>query len=641
MTDIAAIEDISALNFKEHYDLLQNLEQQAEEKPETAASLLPDFYRLLEGKGSCPDMLPTAAQTFAVITQNLSASQIKKAVEQLYALDKGIVTERGAHIICRTNPASAIVIFNHFFDQVKQKPFSADEKNSFLVNNMQSAVLYAADSESRIMLAKIDSLPEEVQELFYPKLGDLYAQKPALRPALWQKITRQKCENASQFSVLYKNLNRVVSADPSKAADCLSVINESISNPKQDTSSLKAAYAVLGQIRQTDVQKEKTDAVLMRGLQHPANNLFTRRAAYRQMGKIEELTSRSTIGERVDKTADNPFGFKSVDNMVIDQPAVLFLGGDGTNSEKAANGYLSSIEKLMQKHNLQDPVALYAAVYAFGEREDRDVAFNEYSARTKLMQDHYRSVKIKKELNEDTLHPHYVDDIFKKVFLPRLCGKNGRRLPAEEVCRKMRRLTVVAHCHGAYTFLKLEEKMQEKMKELGYTPEERAKIQHEVLCVAHAPYAPLGVSKSTMISFASAQDYEVRHYNNFEHEIRAMNKNKEVKLGYFPAEKGELFLTPSMGEDIEQHNFLGYDTNQCGLSTEGQIILALAGHAIVNGIRNSSEGKPLPPVKDLVCGQDERICKVFKHIKESGAQMWQKMAQNSAVRLKEKYANER
>ena len=173
------------------------------------------------------------------------------------------------------------------------------------------------------------------------------------------------------------------------------------------------------------------------------------------------------------------------------------------------------------------------------------------------MQDHHRSVKLNKQLNEDTLHPRYVDDLFDKALLNRISDKNGKRLSTDEACAKIRKLTIVAHCHGAYTFLKLEEKMQKKMQELGYSAEERAKIQHEMLCVAHAPYAPLGVSKSTMISFASAQDLKINHHNNFETEIRAMSKNNEVMLSYFPGKQGELFLTPSMGEDVEEHNFLG------------------------------------------------------------------------------------
>lgn len=643
MEGIATLTDISAMSFGEHIGLFNRLQQQVEEKPETAYSLLPDFYRLLEGKGTSSDMLPMATRIFAEITKHLSKSQIVAAVDKLYALDKNILIDHSGDLLCKFNPNCADCVFNRLFEQIRKQPYS-DENKNFLTSTtrkLTNIISTASDLESQIMWTKMDTLPQETQELYSARLGGLYVHKPVLRPALWHQISGSDCEDSSQFSILYKNLGQVCGEDPSKVSDCLSLISESITDSKQDASSLKNAFVVLGQIRQNYPQKEKIDAVLMRGLQHRANNLSSRREAFRQMGKSDELTSRSVIGKRIAKTDDNPHGFQTVDNMDINATSVLFLGGNNTLSDKSANGYLSSVEKLLQMHNVKEPVALYAAVYDFGAQEDRTVTFNENLARTKLMQDYHRPVKLKKELNEDTLHPRYVEDIFKKAFLPRLCGKDGKRLPTEEVCRNMRKLTIIAHCHGAYTFLKLEQKMQEKMTELGYIPEERDKILHEVLCVAHAPYAPLGVSKSTMISFASAQDFEVNHYNNFEYEIQHMNSRNEVKLGYFPAEKGEVFLTPSMGKEAEQHNFLGYDYTQPELSPEGQVLLKLAGNTIVNGIQNSIEGKALPRVKEIVCGQDEKSLKVWESLAQNGTQMWKQIEHNAAVRLKAKKAAER
>ena len=45
------------------------------------------------------------------------------------------------------------------------------------------------------------------------------------------------------------------------------------------------------------------------------------------------------------------------------------------------------------------------------------------------------------------------------------------------------------------------------------------------------------------------------------------------------------------------------------LSKEGLTIMALSGNTIVNGVRNSLADKPLPSVKDLVCGQDKKYQK--------------------------------
>lgn len=97
-----------------------------------------------------------------------------------------------------------------------------------------------------------------------------------------------------------------------------------------------------------------------------------------------------------------------------------------------------------------------------------------------------------------------------------------------------------------------------------------------------------------------------------------------------------MFLTPSMG-DVEQHNFFGYDTTQKGLSKEGQAILGLSGNVIVNGVRNSLSGEPLPSVRELVCGNDENSLKLFDKLKENGIKIWQKISENMVIRSKARH----
>ena len=181
--------------------------------------------------------------------------------------------------------------------------------------------------------------------------------------------------------------------------------------------------------------------------------------------------------------------------------------------------------------------------------------------------------------------------------------------------------------------------MQQKMAELGYSVQDCSKIQRQLLCITQAPYAPFGVSKSTMISFASAKDDEVSHYNNFEMEIRQMSMNNNVLFSYFPGKQGELFLVPSLGDAVEQHNFIGYDTHQQGLSSEGQAWTKFIGNAIVNGVKHSISNaeEPLPSTKELVCGSDQNAQKCFERLKDNGAKMWQMMSSNVAARLKIKH----
>lgn len=486
-------------------------------------------------------------------------------------------------------------------------------------------------AKNRIQSYRISHLPRGIEMKKNSEITDINKLAVDQHPEFLELVQN---DDAFNFGRLYENLEKVISEDEKKIPQCLDIIRSKISDPTQTSFDLKKAYELLGKIKNKNQYNKQATEILLNGLNNIQNSTISKKEAYRQLGKVDELTSRIYIGTRAKKTNAYPHGFKFVNNISPDETAILFLGGNGTNSERIANGYLSDLEKLMDFHKVRKKVSLYAVVYDFGEIEDSAVTFNDYFARKKLIQEHHRNVKISQQLNEDTLHPRYVDDLFNKVFLERICDKNNNRLSIEDACAKIRKLTVVAHCHGAYTFLKLEEKMQHKMKELGYSRQEQAQIQKELLCVAHAPFAPLGVSKSTMISFVSAQDWEIRHYNNFEKEIRPLSKNNKVLLSYFPDKKGEMFLAPSLGEDVEQHGFLGYNTNKKGLNVEGKFILGLSGNIIANGVKNSLSGKPLPPVKEIACGQNKKLLEFFDKLQENGKKMWQQISLNTAIRLK-------
>ena len=631
--NIKTIKDVSALDFSEHAKLLKSLQKKAVSSPRSAPSLLPDFYRLLKRDDTNSDMV-LAAQTFAAISKGLSQTQINEVIDTLHKQNKDCLIEK-VNVICAENPKCATPIFNFMVARIEQTSYGDDTKNFLApaVNNLANILLYAADEELPPMLKKINSLEPKAQDLFASSYGRLYKHKPCLRDFIWYKIS-EEAANTTSFNRLYRNLEAVVDADGARIPGCLHLINSKITDPKQDSFDLKTAYKVLGKIRSIYPLPEKADAVIIRGLQNPQNSPNSKKDAYRQLGRVEELISHSSIGQRVEVTKDNPYGFKGVDRIPDNETAVLFLGGNITNSERNANGYLSSLEDLMQQNNLKGKVALYAAIYDFGESEDKEIIFNDCLARTKLKQDYHRRAKISGPLNEDTLNPHYIDDLFDKTLLRRITDENDKKLSAEEACAKIRKLTVVSHCHGAYTFLKMEEKMQKKMRKLGYSAEEQAKIQHELLCISHAPDAPLGISKSTMISFVSAQDLGICHYNNFETSIREMCKNNEVMFSYFPGKQGEMFLAPSLGDEIAQHNFAGYDTTQKELSKAGKAMLGLSGNAIVNSVKSSLANLPLPSVKELVSGQDEKIAKLFDILRENGKKMWAKITYNTVLRLK-------
>ena len=210
--------------------------------------------------------------------------------------------------------------------------------------------------------------------------------------------------------------------------------------------------------------------------------------------------------------------------------------------------------------------------------------------------------------------------------------------------RNVRNVTIVAHCHGAYTVLAVEELMRKKMTELGYSSQERDAIQKQLLCVAHAPYCPLGVSHSTFISFASTSDNDIRHYNQFEALVRQIVKHDGIGLSWFPERRGNVFLVPSittsdfssLGLFSSEHSYYGYDTNDRDFTPDGNILLEFEKNAIVNGVKNALAGAPIPSVQELVTGGDADLLREFERATRNGNNAWNLVYGNLVGRSVEK-----
>lgn len=341
---------------------------------------------------------------------------------------------------------------------------------------------------------------------------------------------------------------------------------------------------------------------------------------------------------RGETSEENVFGwYDYVPNL--DKPCVLFLPGDGVSLFKNANGHyqdrinemangqLKKLNNLLEKRSIGKEIDTCIALYAFSD----EFITNKQKARNLLMKKHNRGFRYEPEKKSQTdgdIPPEYIDEIYNKFIVNRISDEKGKRLPYDQASKNIRNLIILAHCHGAYTFLKLEEKMQQQMQELGYSKEERQKLQRDLFCVSYAPYCPLGVSKSTTISFCCAKDNVVKHNNNFQTAIQGLD---DFRFSYFPKEKGEVFIAPDfLFEEFNGHNFLweissnkeklqeldinplygrinqkqktnSQDTQNTDYSREHYIILTtMLGNAVVNGALSTLERKPLPDTKKLV-----------------------------------------
>jgi len=243
--------------------------------------------------------------------------------------------------------------------------------------------------------------------------------------------------------------------------------------------------------------------------------------------------------------------------------------------------------------------------------------------------------------------PEYLDDLFASILLPRITDENGARLPLKTALQRIRKINIFAHCYGAYVALRLEERMQNKMRELGYSQSEMNQIQSELLVVALNPASPLGVSKSTFISFISGYDDKVMRADNWVSEFVNNNRQSELKQineslrpirwnlkpGFLSGQDGNVFfikqrfdLIPDgqggKGIGWNEHNNMHYVSKK--FTNDGKMLATFAHNILVSGIKNSlaqtDEFIPLPALEKLFLdGQnDEKLTAEFEQMKQNG-----------------------
>ena len=79
--------------------------------------------------------------------------------------------------------------------------------------------------------------------------------------------------------------------------------------------------------------------------------------------------SHSEIIKRVLKTPDNIYGIKRIKSIPGDEVCVLYLGGNGTTTTRAANGNAKIIEQQVT-NVFSDDIPIYSVVYDFDEHDE-------------------------------------------------------------------------------------------------------------------------------------------------------------------------------------------------------------------------------------------------------------------------------
>ena len=389
--------------------------------------------------------------------------------------------------------------------------------------------------------------------------------------------------------------------------------------------------------------------------------------------------SSAEIGLRVQKSSANPLGYLHIDKIPSDEVCVVYLGGDGATDDKAANGYAKIIENEILE-DIKNKIPVYSITYNFTEnKKDISRRLEYIKHRRDVLSDKKRIQRMISKAKEEDYNPRYIDTLFEKIILPRISVSNGKeKLPVDEACKRIRKLNIVAHCHGGYVALKLEDKMQQVMKNIGYSSEERKRIQSQLLIVAHAPACPLGISKSQFVSFRSIYDLDIpkpdgwfdsyiykrvgeertKFYGEQYNQKKEASENRWFDFSpcYFAGKQGNLFLIKQKYEwndddgpfliNKEEHNDVHYldekrsDEKQ---TKDGKMLADIARNILKNGIANSLAQQekflPLPPLEELILSdkkeEHEKESKNFQIMKQNGRAFRQEACDYALKRIKE------
>ncbi len=314
-------------------------------------------------------------------------------------------------------------------------------------------------------------------------------------------------------------------------------------------------------------------------------------------------------------------------------------------------------------------VVCYSTPKDFSDEDARILLYKKHG-RTNMSEEVSRG---KDGFSAEEQNPEYIDSLYEKIIAPRISRLNGKvKIDAETAAKNMAEVVIFAHCHGAYTALKLEEVMRDKMKKLGYDTGDILKVQQQITVVAYAPACPLGVSKMNMVSFKSLNDTALEeNYNNAAvyasirmgddrshwvdtHLLQKQTSENEpfdFKLSFYPDRQGNVFVIkqksnyddimtlgsdgvyfPSRNEiESREHNNTG-----AGETEDSKVMFKLMTNALANALLHSQEQSgqqsllPALTVRELVIGTKtyREDLQIFEQACQAGAEQGKKIAKH-------------
>ncbi len=368
--------------------------------------------------------------------------------------------------------------------------------------------------------------------------------------------------------------------------------------------------------------------------------------------KQRQGLSFAFMAERCPTSEDTPFRIRVSSPILPEESCVIVLPGTGGRkiNLRGCNSILKQTDNFI-KNNIDSsgsPVRVCVAVCEFGKKHlDKVAREGAYCKSWGAQQLDALKRSIPEECVDETFNPKYIEDIFEQTILPRIVSKNGNdRLPLQQAEQNIRRLNIVAHCHGAFVASYLEKLMDKKMDELGYLLDEQQKIKSQLLVLAYNPDCPKHISSVRFISVESSQD---RH-NKYQSYLREwlLMAPKDFGVCFIPKKYGQTLMCAQVDkagvegnpkrqlkeisgdewfkqihgvEDnkiktIGEHDFLGFEPVS-NMSKGSLKLQQFANNILKNAVKNSQQQTeenfvPLPAIQNLATTNLQQKCKFAK-----------------------------
>ena len=325
------------------------------------------------------------------------------------------------------------------------------------------------------------------------------------------------------------------------------------------------------------------------------------------------------LAERVEKSADAPYGIAVAKPIEPDDVVVLFLAGNGGKGKhlKEYNGYLKKVDDFIkqQKEFEGKNVRVCVAVCDIGEyhrpKLARDLLYYEAWKTPEYTEADLRTAS--DIVKEENINPCYIKDIYDLAFKPKV-EAGGSDLMAMRYY--MRTITTVTHCHGGYVNLRMEQMLDKDLKEKEFNKIERDLIFRHIFSVNYSPEAPVWLARSNYVCIESAQDDHAQYQSQLKEYFQM--KHSDFGLIMLPAmrntrifmcarvdkagvegnpERKRVLLKEEYGmkyygykdvdpEDIGEHDFLGFNVVK-NMSKGARKMQTFANNILRGSVRNS------------------------------------------------------